>query len=371
MKLDWKIITLAFLMVFLMAYALGVAVSGIVDNRMRTSLMNMPRPVIKIVAGDTVASQSSVHGLTADSDYELEHFEDSPNTRMYKGTGTVTDTYKGTGTVTDTYKGTGTVTDTYKGTDTNKGTGTVTDTYKGTDIGLQKPRELEIQVDKQTIEKPYDFKNYPATYWSNDTYRIPNKVVAETRKQYGRRENDPTVSSWGSEYAKQAKIWEFQLSQPPYLPSNAYDMDDFAKIEDGVYKDNSGITDIQPSGKLDTDTRVVLSARDSPLVARNQRRADFKCQRLTDNCTMNHHPKIYWQDKGGKKSYDVRVYEKELEESKARTATEEMMRLRKEQAVLKRMYEAEQTPVDEEAEEEYDETAEATEEDDEIDREGV
>jgi hypothetical protein len=321
MKLDWKIVSLAFLLVFLMAYAVGVAVSGIVDNRMRTALMNMPRPVIKIMAGDTVASQSSTHGLTTDGEYELEHFQDTPAT------------------------------------------------YKGTQIGVQDPRKLEIQVDKQTLEKPLAFKKYPSQYWDNETYRIPNKVVAETRRQYGRRENDPTVASWGSEYDKQRRIWEFQLSQPPYLPSNSEDMEDFAKIEGGTYKDHSDIKTIEPNHKMDADTRVVLAARDSPLVARDHRRADFKCQRLTDNCTMNHHPKVYWQEKGGPKSYDVRAYEQDLEESRARSSTEEMLRLRKEQLVRKLIYRAEQTPVDEEAEEEYDDISEEIEEEDEEDRE--
>lgn len=321
MKLDWKIGLIGFLVVFLMAYALGVAVSGIVDNRMRTTLMNMPRPVIKIVSADNVASQSSVHDLTTTADYELEHFTDK-----------------------------------------------VVE-YQGSDVGKVKPRKLEAQVDKQTIEKPYAFKNYPATYWSNDTYRIPNNVIAETRQQYGRRENDPTVASWGSEYEKQERIWEFQLSQPPYLPSNADDMDDYAKIEGGEYKDNSNITTPEPLNKMDNDTRVVLAARDSPLVPREQRRPDYKCQRITDNCTSTHHPKLYWMDKSGKKSYDVRAYELDKQDRFARTSTENMLRLRKEEEQLKRMYEQEQTPVDEEAEEEYDEIGEETEEDDEEDRE--
>jgi len=192
--------------------------------------------------------------------------------------------------------------------------------------------EVEPQVDRQTIPTPLAFKYYPSSYWQNPNFTIDNPVIAQTRAQYDKVASDLNAKSYADSYKTQEEIYKFQLSKVPYVPYNSEDLDsEYMPIQKGEYTPEKS-NEVTPFNEDPNDTKAILAARSSNLLPREQRPPDFKCQRLTDNCTTTHHPKVFYTPKNKDGKYEVtpsiEVFNREKDGMFKKASYEDQIRLK-------------------------------------------
>lgn len=277
------------LVAFITAYFIGLTITSVVDNRLRDTTINMPRPKIEVKIDSEVLSQAG-NGLLYKQLLkenqekginlsELEEHFSNPNETKNEPK------------------------EKPKGDDSKAYLEKLKQHAKTLVKEVKKiqPKDTQLPLSKY----PRIRENKPAqehfmgppltTYWDNPVYTIQNPVRKERAEAYPPQELDKNVSAYGINYMNNNERVREQIENPKYKPFNEETVaQDFQPID---YKGNrereQKVKNFKPINFVEQKVSNADFRRNwNELPPRDERCPDFRCQRMWDNCTDNHHPRV-------------------------------------------------------------------------------
>jgi FtsZ-interacting cell division protein ZipA len=267
------------LVAFITAYFIGLTITSVVDNRLRDTTINMPRPKIEVkIDSDLLYKQllkeNQEKGINLQ---QLEGFTNPEPKETSKATP--------------------------KGDDSKAYLEKLKQHVKDLEQKVKtiKPKDTQLPLSKY----PRIRENKPAqehfmgppltTYWDNPVYTIENPVRKERALEYPPQELDKNVSAYGKNYMNNNERVREQIENPKYKPFNEETVaQDFQPID---YKGNrereKKVKNFKPINFVEQKVSNADFRRNwNELPPREDRCPDFRCQRMWDNCTDNHHPRV-------------------------------------------------------------------------------
>ena len=267
------------LVAFITAYFIGLTITSVVDNRLRDTTINMPRPKIEIkVDSDLLYKQllkeNQEKGINLQ---QLEGFTNPNETKETKEKPIGFDSKQYLEKLKQHVK------------DLEK----TVKNIKPEDTQLPLSKYPRIRENKPAQEH---FMGPPVTtYWDNPVYTIENPVRKERAMEYPPQELDKNVSAYGKNYMNNNERVREQLENPKYKPFNEETVaEDYQPIN---YKGNrereKKVKNFKPINFVEQKVSNADFRRNwNELPPREDRCPDFRCQRMWDNCTDNHHPRV-------------------------------------------------------------------------------
>jgi len=268
------------LVAFITAYFIGLTITSVVDNRLRDTTINMPRPRIEVkIDSDLLYKELLKENQQKGINLQQleEHFSNPESKETPKGSP--------------------------MGDDSKAYLEKLKQHVKDLEEKVKtiKPKDTQLPLSKY----PRIRENKPAqehfmgppmtTYWDNPVYTIENPVRKERAEAYPPQELDKNVSTYGKNFMNNNERVREQIENPKYKPFNEETVaQDFQPID---YKGNrereKKVKNFKPINFVEQKvTNADFRRNWNELPPREDRCPDFRCQRMWDNCTDNHHPRV-------------------------------------------------------------------------------
>lgn len=268
------------LVAFITAYFIGLTITSVVDNRLRDTTINMPRPRIEVKIDSDLLykellKENQQKGINLQ---QLEEHFSNPESKETPKASPMGDDSKAY---------------------LEKLKQHVKDLEEK--VKTIKPKDTQLPLSKY----PRIRENKPAqehfmgppmtTYWDNPVYTIENPVRKERAEAYPPQELDKNVSTYGKNFMNNNERVREQIENPKYKPFNEETVaQDFQPID---YKGNrereKKVKNFKPINFVEQKvTNADFRRNWNELPPREDRCPDFRCQRMWDNCTDNHHPRV-------------------------------------------------------------------------------
>lgn len=264
---DFKYYIVVILITLVLGYFLGLTVAGVVDYRLKDTIINLPKPRNNIIIQldseklnkEGIVKETFVgnrHVKKPSKKIRIEHFENNKDNLKNN----------------------------------------LKDKKKNEDI---RDKPSDILESKDIVKSTAGYKRYTdKTNLNREPFTIDNPGNTESKKYYGEPLQDPNVNAYSLAYNITKQIDKVGKQQFGYLPSNFEDYnfsykqlttaDDYQEIRQGKYIDQDESTDFRPAPNRKNvkyaKKRLDKTAEYPELPLREKRCPNFKCQRVWENC---------------------------------------------------------------------------------------